>query len=227
MSSPVRPQREHTPAGRVAQRVGGVRDALGRRRRAGGVQHQRDLVRVARHARVIELARLVHVRGHDGQQRQAIARHLAALGDLLLATEGHDRPRARLLGQRRHLRLVEHRRQRGEHDAAVQAPEHRDRGLDRVAAEQDHDLPRPDARVRQPVRDGDRRAAQLCIRHRAVLEDQGDARSVLARTRIEVAPQITVLPVALRVVALGLRLELESRHGHCLTGSSMLISGRW
>ena len=51
----------------------------------------------------------------------------------------------RLLDQRRELGLVEHRRQRRQHDAAVQAPEHRDRGLDRVAAEQDHDIAGLDA----------------------------------------------------------------------------------
>ena len=76
-------------------------------------------------------------------QRVDVVRDVLALRDLLLAAEARRsrfapvwRASADELGD------VEHRRQRREHGAAVQAAEQRDGGLDRVAAEQDHHVAR-------------------------------------------------------------------------------------
>ena len=101
--------------------------------------------------------------------------------------------RLRLLDQGRQLGLVEHRRQRREHHAAVQAPEHRDRRLDRVAAQQDHDLAGLDAGLREAVGHADRGAAELGVGDRAVVEDQRDPVGVLLRARVEVAPEVARL----------------------------------
>ena len=202
--------------GRVAQGVARVGDALRRRRRPRRVQDQREVVGVTRGAvgRQVLRGEGVDVLRQEREQQQAVARHLAAFRDLLVAAEAHDRGRLRLLDQSRHLGLVEHRRQRCEHHAAVQAPEHRDRRLDRVAAQQDHDLAGLDAALREAVGHPDRGAAELRVGDRAALEEQRDPVGVLLRARVELAPEVALSPVALRVVALGLRLEGQRRPGH-------------
>ena len=90
---------------------------------------------------------------------------------------------------------VEHRRQRREHDAAVQAAEHRDRGLDRVAAEQHDHVARLHRAGGQPRGQRDGGAAQLVVGDAPVVEDQRDlVRAARARAR-EVAPQVARSPV--------------------------------
>ena len=148
------------------------------------------------------------------QQRQPVAGHLAALRDLLLAAEADDRGRLRLIDERRQLGLVEHRRQRRQHDPAMQAAEHRDRGLDRVPTQQDHDVAGLDATVREAVGHAQGRAAELVVRDPPVVEHQGHAVAVLLCARVEIAPQVSVAPITLGVVALGLRLKGQRRLGH-------------
>ena len=135
-------------------------------------------------------------------------RHLAALGDLLSPPKLTIAAGARLLHERRQLALVEHGRQRGQDDPAVQAPEHGDGGLDRVAAQQHDDFAGVHAARREAVRDADRGAMELLVGHPAVVEDERDAcpgpRRARAANSFHRSP---VPPVALRVIALGLRLE--------------------
>ena len=176
--------------GGVAQGVARVHDALGFRGRAGGVHHHRDVVGPA-------LRALVGRAGRDQLvDRPAVQRdelldergRLGALGDLRRAPEADERPRPRLAGERGQLREVEHRRQRGEHHAAVQATEERDRGLDRVAAEQQDDVARSDRAGGQARREPDGGGAQLGVRDPPIVQDQRDLVRLGVRARREIAP---------------------------------------
>jgi hypothetical protein len=60
----------------------------------------------------------------------------------------------------------------------------------------------------------DRGAAQLVVGDPPVVEDQREPIGVLACARVELLPEITVAPIVLRVVALGLRLVGQRRPGH-------------
>ena len=66
----------------------------------------------------------------------------------------------------------------------------------------------------EAIGERDRGAAQLAVGHLALIEHERHAVGVLVRARIEIAPQIAVSPIALRVVPLGLRLEGQHRVGH-------------
>ena len=209
--------------GGVAQRVARVHDALGRRGRARGVHDHRHVVGAALGALVGRFGgdELVDGLGHERDQPSDERRRLLALGDLLLAAEADDRLRARLVGQRGELRDVEHRRQRREHDAAVQAAEQGHGSLDRVAAEQQHDVARLDGGGGQARRQPDGGAAQLVVRDPAVVEDQGDLVGRGVRPCGEIAPQVTGPPVALGVVPVGVWLEAQRGHVETLVARSI------
>ena len=73
--------------------------------------------------------------GLDRQEERDLSGHLPALGELLLAPKREQPGRARLPDQGRQLALVEHRRQGCDHDAPVQAAEHRHSRLDGMATD--------------------------------------------------------------------------------------------
>ena len=168
-------------------------DALWLRCRPGRVKQHRQLVGVAAEpiaGRISTCGPGVDVGGGDFEQQLDLVLDLAALVGLLLATEGDEGARRRLLDQRRQLRHVEHRRQRREHDAAVQATEHRNRRLDRVAPEQHDDVARLDAGIAQLARDAERGLAQAAVGDSAVVEDEGRAVRAFERARFDVFPQV-------------------------------------
>ena len=180
------------------------------------MKDHREVVGVARGpvGRQIAGRELVDELRQHGEQEGHLVGDLHALRDLALAAEGDEALGAGLRQERRELRRVEHRRQRREHDAAVQAPEHRDRGLDRMAAEEDDHVPRLHTAVGEPARHADRGAAQSGEGDLAVLEDQGHLVRVLLDSAVEVLPEVAVAPVPVGVVALGLRLERQRGLGH-------------
>jgi hypothetical protein len=104
----------------------------------------------------------------------------------------------------------------------VQAAEHRHRRLDRVPAEEDHDIARLHTPFRQADRHPDRGAAQLIKREHAIVEDQRRLLGVLLRTACKVAPQVSVTPVSLGVIAISLGLE---RHGRHCSPPVIMLSG--
>jgi hypothetical protein len=83
-----------------------------------------------------------------------------------------------------------------------------------MPAEQDHDIARGHPTLGEAGRHPDRHAAELLEGHLAVVEDQRRLVRVLVDARREVAPQVAFAPVALGVVAIGLRLERQRRLGH-------------
>ena len=117
---------------------------------------------------------------------------------------------------------VEHRRQRREHGAAVQAAEQRDGGLDRVAPEQDDGVARLHAGGGEPRGQRERRAAQLRVGDGAVVEHERRLAGPRCGARGEVLPQVPEAPVALRVEALGLGLEAQRGHPQFLSPVSLV-----
>ena len=203
--------------GRVAQRVARVRDALRRRRRARGVQDQRERRRRG-------AARASSGWSWPPRRRRPPAARSAAAGD-------RPPPRGtwRSPSRRRRSRSPSRASARPAPPSASAlniggsgastTPRCRQPSIATAASiewrpSRITTSPGSTPSSAEPVRDGDRGAAQLRVGHRAVVEHQGHAVGVLVRARVEVAPQVALPPVALRVVALGLRLERQRRRGH-------------
>ena len=201
--------------GGVAQRVVRVGDALRGRGRSGGVEHHGQVVGVARDVLVrrVILGQPVHEVGLDREEQRDLVGDPPGTSRAPCHRRSPSSPVAlRLRDQRRELSLVEHRRQRRDDDAAVHAAEHRHRRLDRVAAEEDHDVPGLDAALREPHRHADGRPPELIECEDAIVEDQRRLLRVLRGATGKVAPQISVTPVPLGVIAIGFGLERQGRH---------------
>ena len=184
----------------------------------------RDVVGVAGRAfvrRVLGEQGVERVRP-ERDERVDVLRDVLARGDLAVAAERDDRAGAGLPAHRLDLGGVEHRRQRREHGAAVQAAEHRDGGLDRVAPEQDDDVARLHAGGGEPRGERERRAAQFRVRHGAVVEHERRRAGPRCGARGEVLPQVPGAPVALRVEARGLGLEAQRGHPQFLSPVSLV-----
>ena len=195
--------------GGIPQRVVRVRDALRGRRGPGGVEHHRQVVGMTWGVLVrwVVLGQAVDELRLDREEQRNLIRHLAALGELLLSAEADQPLGPRLHDQRRQLRLVEHRRKRRDHHASVHATEHRHRGLDRVTPEEDDDVSRLDTALGEPERHAYSSPPKLIEREDAVVEDQRRLVRALLRATGEVAPQVSLTPVSLRVIAICLGLE--------------------
>ena len=204
--------------GRVAEGIGRMHDALGQRCRARRMEQHREVVRV--HTGPLPRARRAgpgaagagDIAGAQGQHHRHLVFQLPAFGMLGLGAERDDGLGVRLAGQCRQLLCPEHRRQRRRDRTAVQAGEQRHRRLNAVTAEEEDDVSGADGMRSEPPGEGDRRALQPGV---ADVPVTGDER-VLGRSQAgaggELGPEITRPPVALGVVALGVRLESQDRH---------------
>ena len=151
------------------------------------------------------------VAGAQGEHDRHLTAQLPAFGMLGLGAERDDSLGVRLTGQRRQLLCPEHRRQRRRDRTPVPACEQCHRRLDAVTAEEEDDVSGADGMRGEPPGEGDRRALQPGV---ADVPVTGDER-VLGRSQTgaggELGPEITWPPVALGVVALGVRLESQDR----------------
>ena len=146
---------------------------------------------------------------------------LAAFVDLSRAAERQERLCAGLGSECPQLGRSEHRRQRSGDRAAMKAGEQRHGGLDRVAPEEKHDVTGVDAARTEPGRQSDRGLTQIAVADAVLPDMQRDRVRLGDGAAGEFAPQIARSPMALCVVALGVRLKAQGRHPSLLVSIVM------